>query len=51
MNGTPISTFGPASQADIQPGAAVVIPTKKADDGSLSSGLVIVGTNGVVPPM
>ncbi len=49
--GTPIVTFTPASVADVKPGAPVFVPSQKADDGTLSAGRVMVGKNGVVPPM
>jgi hypothetical protein len=49
--GTPIVTFAPAVVADIKAGATVFVPSEKAADGSMSSGRVVVGTNGVVPPM
>lgn len=50
-DGTPIVTFAPATVADIKAGATVFVPSEKAADGSMSSGRVVVGTNGVVPPM
>ncbi|TWF52190.1 hypothetical protein [Neorhizobium alkalisoli] len=50
-DGTPVVTFAPAVEADLKSGATVFIPSEKAADGSLSSGRVVVGTNGVVPPM
>jgi hypothetical protein len=49
--GTPVVTFAPAVEADIKSGATVFVPSEKATDGSMSSGRVVVGTNGVVPPM
>jgi len=49
--GTPVVTFAPAVEADLKPGATVFIPSEKAADGTISSGRVVVGTNGVVPPM
>lgn len=49
--GTPVVTFAPATVSDLKPGATVFIPSQKAADGSISSGRVVVGTNGVVPPM
>jgi hypothetical protein len=49
--GTPIVTFGPATEADLKPGATVFVPAQRGDDGALSTGFVVVGTNGVVPPM
>jgi hypothetical protein len=50
-DGTPVVTFAPAVEADLKSGATVFVPSEKAADGSLSSGRVVVGTNGVVPPM
>ena len=50
-DGIPIVTFGPATQADLKPGATVFVPAQRADDGALSAGFVAVGTNGVTPPM
>jgi hypothetical protein len=50
-DGIPIVTFGPATQADLKPGATVFVPAQRADDGALSAGFVAVGTNGVNPPM
>lgn len=48
---TPIVTFGPATPADLKPGAAVFINGEKNAAGSISARRVVVGTNGVVPPM
>ncbi len=50
-DGTPIVTFGPATAGDLKPGATVFIPAQRGDDGALATGFVVVGTNGVVPPM
>ena len=50
-DGVPIVTLGPATEVDLKPGATVFVPAQRADDGALATGLVIVGTNGVVPPM
>ncbi|QND54668.1 hypothetical protein HB779_22530 (plasmid) [Phyllobacterium sp. 628] len=50
-DGTPIVTFAPATTADLTPGAVVFVPSEKAKDGTISSSRVVVGTNGVVPPM
>ncbi|AYD04671.1 hypothetical protein [Neorhizobium sp. NCHU2750] len=49
--GTPVVTFAPAEVADLKSGATVFIPSEKASDGSISTSRVVVGTNGVVPPM
>jgi hypothetical protein len=50
-DGVPIVTFGPATEADLKPGATVFVPAQKGDDGALAAGFVAVGTNGVDPPM
>jgi hypothetical protein len=50
-DGVPIVTFGPATEADLKPGAAVFVPAQRGDDGALAAGFVVVGTNGVDPPM
>lgn len=50
-DGTPVVTFASAVEADIKSGATVFVPSEKAADGSMSSGRIVVGTNGVVPPM
>jgi hypothetical protein len=49
--GIPIVTFGPATKADLKPGAPVFVPAQRRDDGALAAGFVIVGANGVAPPM
>ena len=49
--GIPIVTFAPATEADLKPGADVFIPAQRGDDGALASGFVVVGENGVAPPM
>jgi hypothetical protein len=50
-DGTPIVTFGPATEADLKAGATVFVPAQRGDDGALATGFVVVGTNGVAPPM
>lgn len=49
--GTPVVTFTQAGLADVKPGTAVFVPSQKAADGTYSAGRVVVGKNGVVPPM
>jgi len=39
------------SFADIAPGAIVFVPTERQSDGSLHSGAVLFGKDGVIPPM
>jgi hypothetical protein len=50
-DGVPIVTLGPATEADLKPGATVFVPAQKGDDGMLAAGFVVVGNNGVEPPM
>jgi len=50
-DGAPIVTFAPATEADLKPGATVFVPAQRGDDGALVTGFVVVGANGVVPPM
>jgi len=49
--GVPIVTFGPATKADLKPGAAVFVPAQRGANGALSAGFVAVGNHGVNPPM
>jgi hypothetical protein len=49
--GTPVVTLAPATQADLKPGAVVFIPAEKDAGGAITAQQVVVGTNGVVPPM
>lgn len=49
--GIPVVTFADASTVDLKPGAPVFVPATKAADGSLSTAFVVVGNQGVVPPM
>ena len=48
---TPVVTFAPATENDLKSGAVVFIPAEKAADGAITAQRVVVGTNGVVPPM
>jgi hypothetical protein len=50
-DGTTVVTLAPAAAADLKPGAAVFVPSQRGDDGALTAGFVIVGANGIVPPM
>jgi len=49
-DGTPVVTFAPATQDDLVPGAVVFILAEKAASGTIGH-QVVVGKNGVVPPM
>ncbi len=50
-DGIPIVTFASATEADLKPGATIFARAERGADGALATGFVIVGTNGVVPPM
>jgi len=47
---TPIVTVAPATKADLTKGAHVFVPVKQAN-GTLTAAHIVVGNNGVVPPM
>lgn len=47
----PVVTFSDATIADLKPGSPVFVPATKGSDGSLSTAFVVVGNQGVVPPM
>ena len=47
----PVVTFAPATPADIKPGAAVFIPAQRQADGSLQASRMLVGKDGIIPPM
>lgn len=49
-DGTPVVTVAPATGDDLIPGAVVFITAEKAASGTIGR-QVIVGKNGVVPPM
>jgi hypothetical protein len=49
--GVPIVTLGPGDKSLLVPGAGVFVPASKAADGALSAGRVLVGKDGVIPPM
>jgi hypothetical protein len=50
-DGTPVVTLAPATEADLKPGAAVFVSAEKNPAGTIAAHQVVVGTNGVVPPM
>jgi hypothetical protein len=49
-NGTPVVTIAAATKDDLVPGAVVFIAAEKATNGPIAL-QVVVGKNGVVPPM
>ncbi|MEK1889066.1 MAG: hypothetical protein AAAB35_16190 [Phyllobacterium sp.] len=50
-DGTPIVTLAKAGKDDLKPGATVFISAERGSGDSLSTKRIVVGTNGVVPPM
>ena len=48
---TPIVGFEPGSHADLKPGAALIARGPRAEDGAVDAVRVIVGKDGLVPPM
>jgi hypothetical protein len=49
--GTPVVTLAPAGMKDLVAGAVVFVPAVKGDKGALMAQQIVVGANGVVPPM
>ena len=49
--GTPIVTFAPGERSDAKVGAKVFLGATKAADGSLTAGRLLVGKDGLTPPM
>jgi len=49
--GTPIVTFAPGERTDAKVGAKVFLGATKAADGSLTAGRLLVGKDGLTPPM
>jgi hypothetical protein len=47
----PIVAFAPGDKADVKPGAAAIVRGVKAADGAVTAAFVLVGKDGVVPPM
>lgn len=48
---TPIVTLAPATRADLKPGARVVVTVSKDAEGHMTAASVVVGRDGVDPPM
>ncbi len=48
---TPIVTFAPGARADLKPGAAVIARGPKEADGSIDATRILVGKDGLVPPL
>jgi hypothetical protein len=48
---TPIVAFEPAARSDLNSGAAILARGSKEDDGSIDARFVLIGKNGLVPPL
>jgi hypothetical protein len=48
---TPIVALAPGAQTDLKPGAAIIARGPKQEDGSVDAAFVLVGKDGLVPPM
>jgi hypothetical protein len=48
---TPIVALEPGAQTDLKPGAAIIARGAKQEDGSIDAGFVLIGKDGLVPPM
>jgi len=49
--GVPIVTFAPGDRSMLQPGAHVFISGQQRSDGIVTAGRVLVGKDGLIPPM
>jgi hypothetical protein len=49
--GTPIVTFAPGDRADAKAGAKVFLAATKGADGTLTAARLLVGKDGLTPPM
>lgn len=49
--GTPVVTFAKATKEDLKKGAGVIINGEKTGNDVVTSDRVVVGINGVIPPM
>jgi hypothetical protein len=48
---TPIVAIEPGAQTDLKPGAAIIARGAKQEDGSIDAAFILVGKDGLVPPM
>jgi hypothetical protein len=48
---TPIVAFEPGARDAVKPGAAIIARGARQDDGSIDAAFVLVGKDGLVPPM
>jgi hypothetical protein len=48
---TPIVALAPGAETDLKQGAAIIARGPKQDDGSIDAAFVLIGKDGLVPPM
>jgi hypothetical protein len=48
---TPVVALAPGARTDLKPGAAIIARGAKQGDGSIAAAFVLVGKDGLVPPM
>jgi hypothetical protein len=48
---TPIVALAPGEKTDLKPGANIIARGPKQGDGSIDAAFVLVGKDGLVPPM
>lgn len=48
---TPIVAFAPGARSDLKPGAAIIARGARAEDGAYEARYVLVGKDGLTPPM
>jgi hypothetical protein len=49
--GTPIVGFAAGERADLKPGAAIIARGARSEDGAIDATRILVGKDGLVPPM
>lgn len=49
--GVPVVTLAPGEQSLVAPGAQVFVPGRREADGTIGAGVVLVGKDGLKPPM
>lgn len=50
-DGAPIVTFEPGERTMLAPGAHLIVTASRQPDGTLTANRIVVGRNGLVPPM
>ncbi len=48
---TPIVALEPGAKDELKPGAAIIARGRRQDDGSIDAAFVLIGKDGLVPPM